>query len=178
MYVRRINQSVLDFSLSWHRHPHICVPCNSRLIWPWGSRCNPLLNGHLHYPRPGTSIGHLQSTYVYGQSDYMCIRRYHTWLVTNPILMILTIWGTITSTQVHGFFLQPNFALPEGDPPRSIDYSVSDSRVEFVPVPTPRSWSSLSNTHRFMVFFQVRPRINQGWIFTYHTKYWWRVHTF
>ncbi len=32
VYVRRLDPSVLDFSLSFHRHLLICVPFNSRLI--------------------------------------------------------------------------------------------------------------------------------------------------
>ena len=37
---------------------------------------------------------------------------------------------------------------------RPIDYSVSDSRVEFAPAPTPCSRSSLSHAHRSMGLFR------------------------
>ena len=30
--MKRVDTSVLVFSLSFHRHPHICIPCNSRFI--------------------------------------------------------------------------------------------------------------------------------------------------
>ena len=39
------------------------------------------------------------------------------------------------------------------DSPRPIPYSTSDIMITFTPVPTPYSHSSLSNTHRSMVFF-------------------------
>ena len=72
--------------------------------------------------------------------------------ITHPGLMFLAL----VYTQVHGFFRNQTVALTSTDSVRPIDYSVSDSRVVFVPAPTPYSCSLLSHSHRSMEFCDSR----------------------
>ena len=63
-----------------------------------------------------------------------------------------TPWKVRKLPSHQTFFCNQTFALVS-DSARPIDYSISDRRVVFTPVPTPCSFSSLAHAHRFMVFF-------------------------